>query len=113
MKNLMASLLGIMLMLQPTCAAAGGASKERDEDRLKGRGPVVRSPALGVEPSWAVVSPRTSNPGKVLDANGASCIRRGVRVNCRSYRTSVQKRSMPLHPEGGSEPPSISIGITL
>ena len=42
MKNLIASLLGIVLMLQTTCAVARAASKDKDEDRLKDCGAVVR-----------------------------------------------------------------------
>lgn len=42
MKHLIASLLGIILVLQPTCAVARAASKDKDEDRLKDCGAVVR-----------------------------------------------------------------------
>ena len=42
MKNLIASLLGIILMLQPTCSVASAASKEKDADRLKDCAAVVR-----------------------------------------------------------------------
>jgi SH3 domain-containing YSC84-like protein 1 len=42
MKKPIASLLGIVLMLQTTCAVARAASKDKDEDRLKDCGTVVR-----------------------------------------------------------------------
>src|SRR3954454_7396887 len=41
MNNLIASLLGTVLMLQTTCAVARAASKDKDEDRLKDCGAVV------------------------------------------------------------------------
>ena len=40
MKNVTASLLGIILMLQPTCSVARAATKNKDEDRLKDCGTV-------------------------------------------------------------------------
>jgi len=42
MKNRIASLLGIILMLQPTCSIARAASKDKDEDRLKDCGEVLK-----------------------------------------------------------------------
>lgn len=42
MRNVIASLLGIILMLQPTCSVARAASKNKDEDRLKDCGTVLK-----------------------------------------------------------------------
>src|SRR5437868_4354875 len=41
MKNLIGTLLGIILMHQPTCAVARAASKDKDEARLRDCGAVV------------------------------------------------------------------------
>jgi lipid-binding SYLF domain-containing protein len=42
MKSRIASLLGIILMLQPTCSIARAANKDKDEDRLKDCGEVLK-----------------------------------------------------------------------
>ena len=42
MKNLTASLLGMILVLQLTCSPARAASKGKDEDRLKESGAVLK-----------------------------------------------------------------------
>src|SRR5215469_710278 len=42
MKNRIASLLGIILMLQPTYSIARAANKDKDEDRLKDCGEVLK-----------------------------------------------------------------------